>query len=238
MMDTKTQSLANNYDEKYRRDQYFKYREWLYRPLVKALVRKAKLKRGCSVLDVGCGQGFFSWLFADLGLKAVGIDISAEAVRSAEKRYGVSGARFEVGEFSVRPGGTYDCVFVRSLSAYNTEDFRCDHTATDALLTLLSPGGVLIFDYNTKLSPKAKSETWNFHSVADVRRHFSSYPGAEVYFLLRIETLVLGSWAFRLPLTRLSAFISQRTGIGGELIAFVRRSPVAASNSNGPSAGK
>ena len=37
---------------------------------VKAFVNKANLKSGSRVLDVGCGQGFFSWLFADFGSKA------------------------------------------------------------------------------------------------------------------------------------------------------------------------
>jgi protein-L-isoaspartate O-methyltransferase len=49
----------DRYDDKYRRAHYFRYRQWLYRPFVEALVNKANLRAGCRVLDVGCGQGFF-----------------------------------------------------------------------------------------------------------------------------------------------------------------------------------
>ena len=112
---------------------YFRYRQWLYRPFVKALINKANLRAGCRVLDVGCGQGFVSWLFADFGLKPVGVDISAEGIRSAERNYSFSGARFEMGYvISLDCEGTYDCVFARGLSLYNTEDFEGARDITDA----------------------------------------------------------------------------------------------------------
>lgn len=232
-MNTKTESLADAYDKKYRRGHYFTYREWLYRPFVKALVKKANLRAGCSVLDVGCGQGFFSRLFADLGLRPVGIDISTEAIRSAERDYCSSGARFEVGDvLSLKYQGAYDCVFARGLSLYNSPEFDQTHDVTDVLLACLKAGGVMIFDYHTKLCPRRKSESWIYHSFSDAKKHFSSYPGAKVYFSLRIETLLFGSYAFRFPFSRLAALISRSIGIGGELIAFVPRSSlVVARNS-------
>jgi SAM-dependent methyltransferase len=218
----------DRYDDKYRRAHYFRYRQWLYRPFVKALINKANLRAGCRVLDVGCGQGFFSWLFADFGLKPVGVDISGEGIRSAERDYGCSGARFEVGDvISLDCEGTYDCVFARGLSLYNTEDFEEARDITDALLTYLKPNGVMIFDYYTNLCERRKSESWIYHTLADVKRHFSLYPGAEVYFSLRIETLVFGSWALSFPFTLLAALVSRYTGIGGELIAIVPRCSLA-----------
>ncbi len=233
-MDTETQSLARAYDEKYRLGQYFKYRGWLYRPVVKALVKKANLRAGSTVLDVGCGQGFFTRLFADLGLEPVGIDISGEAIRSAQRDYCTSGARFEVGDIlSLKYQGAYDCVFARGLSLYNTKEFNQRHDVTDALLACLKPGGMMIFGYHTNFCPRKKSKSWIYHSYSDAKRHFSSYPDAKVYFSLRIEALLLGRYAFRFPFTRIAALISRITGVGGELIAFVPRSPlVAARNSS------
>src|SRR6266566_3041094 len=127
-MDAKIKSLASAYDEKYRRGHYFRYREWLYRPFVKALVKKANLKTGFRVLDVGCGQGFFSRLFADFGLKPVGVDVSLEGIRSAESYNGASGAKFEMGDvLSLGCKGVYDCVFARGLSLYNSKEFAQNH---------------------------------------------------------------------------------------------------------------
>ena len=188
-------------------------------------MKKAKLKPGARVLDVGCGQGFFSGLFSELGLMTRGVDISVEAVRSAERDYASRLARFEVGDVSALPyEGTFDCVFARGLSLYNSDEFAGARQITDVLLAYLKPGGVMIFDYYSKLCPSKKSGSWIYHSLSDVKRHFSSYPGARVYFSLRLETLVFGSWSFCGPFTRLAGLISRSTGVGGELIAFVPRS--------------
>ena len=83
--------------------------------------------------------------------------------------------------------GTYDCVFARGLSLYNTEDLEGARGVTDALLAYLKPNGVMIFDYYTNLCKRRKSESRRiYHSLADVKRHFSLYPELEVYFSLRI----------------------------------------------------
>jgi hypothetical protein len=34
----------DRYDDKYRRAHYFRYRQWLYRPFVNALINKANLR--------------------------------------------------------------------------------------------------------------------------------------------------------------------------------------------------
>jgi len=221
-------TVSTFYDKKYRQKHYFKYREWLYRPFVRALVRKAKLKAGSNVLDVGCGQGFFSRVFADFGLKVVGVDFSSEAIRSAQAEYGFSGARFETGDvLSLKYQGQYDCVFARGLSLYNTKEFVRAREVTEVLLGYLKPSGVMIFTFPACLCSRKKSESWIFPSLPDVKEHFSRYPGAEVHFSLRIETLLLGTMAFSLPVRYLAAHISQTTGIGGEIIAFVPRSSLA-----------
>lgn len=49
-----------------------------------------------SVLDVGCGQGRFSWGFAELGAQVLGIDQSQAAIASAQKNCPQSNTRFAV----------------------------------------------------------------------------------------------------------------------------------------------
>ena len=66
---------AATYNRFYRQPNYFQYRDWLYRPFIRALIKAAGLKRGSRVLDVGCGQGFFTALFADEGMDSLGADI-------------------------------------------------------------------------------------------------------------------------------------------------------------------
>jgi len=88
--------ISKGYDEKYGSSNYFGYRIWLYRPFVEALVARVGLRPGGHLLDAGCGQGFFTWLFAERGLNAVGVDVSAAGVSSARDIYSSSGAKFEI----------------------------------------------------------------------------------------------------------------------------------------------
>jgi SAM-dependent methyltransferase len=223
-MNSETQSLAHAYDDKYRRPNFFGYRSWLYRPYIRAVASEAHLARGSRVLDLGCGQGFFTRLFAELGMQVLGIDISTEAIRAARQECGSSGAEFEVGDILSLPyEGAFDCAFVRSCSLYNSQDFEARQAITDVFLKYVKPGGVLIFDYYSKLCRGKKSTTWRYHSIAAVKKHFARYPQARVYFSLRVETILLKGFALSPPVTGLATLASRATGIGGELIAIVRK---------------
>jgi SAM-dependent methyltransferase len=213
---------AATYNRFYRQPNYFQYRDWLYRPFIRALIKAAGLKRGSRVLDVGCGQGFFTALFADEGMDSLGADISAEGVAQARNQHGKSGAKFEVGSALQLPyGAVFDCVFSRSCSLYNRADFVDHRVLTEALLGYVRPGGVLIFDYNTKLCAWKKSSRWRYHSLDEARRHFSPYANSRVCFSLRFDTLLLGHHAF--GFTGLNALASRLSGVGGELVALVRK---------------
>jgi SAM-dependent methyltransferase len=223
-MQPECEDLAQRYDRNYLQPNYFDYKEWLYRPYIKALVKKAGLKKGSSVLDAGCGQGFFTSLFADLGFAAVGVDISAEGIRAAQRKYSSSRACYVVGDIRTPDlARQFDCVFTRSCSLFNSEAFGELQEVTDAFLTHVRPGGIFIFDYYTKLSPREASPSWIYHSLAAADKHFSKYPRAQVFFSLRFDAIALGSLALTPWSTKIAAIVSQRTGIGGELLALVRK---------------
>ena len=50
----------------------------------------------------------------------------------------------------------FDCVFTRSCSLYNTDDFIIRNDTTGYLLTQIKNGGTFIFAYNTNLNPTKK----------------------------------------------------------------------------------
>ena len=60
-----------------------------YDPIAKALTETAQeLGAGGPILDIGCGEGWYSSRLADdLGAELVGLDISKEAVRFASAKY-------------------------------------------------------------------------------------------------------------------------------------------------------
>ena len=217
-------SAEQHYDDKYRRSGYFTYRTWLYRPYIRALATKARLKPGDRVLDAGCGQGFFSSLFGKMGFETLGIDISSQGIRSANAEYGSPNTKFRKGDLrSFTITNEFDCVYTRSCSLYNTADFERSRDITTLLLKMVRIGGVLVFDYYTNLCPRDRSATWAYHSLQSTREHFRRFSGAKVYFSLRLETMVLGRLAFTPAVSAVNALFGKTTGIGGDLVAFVRK---------------
>ena len=223
-MESTEQALRQAYDAKYETPNYFGDRLSLYRPFVRALVEKAKLQRGARVLDAGCGQGFFTNLFAENGLEPLGVDLSEVGISAARETYKHSRARFELGDIRQLPyKDQFDCVFTRSCSLYNVNSIEKDCHVTDLLLRYVRKQGVLIFDYYTRLGAVASSPNWIYHSVSNIQTHFSRYPDAKVYFSLRLEAVLFG----RLVFTRLNSWtcecLSRLTGAGGEIVALVRK---------------
>jgi SAM-dependent methyltransferase len=217
--------LVKEYDSAYKQPHFFNHQASVELPLITALAKKAKLCKGASVLDAGCGQGFYSWLFAKLGFESVGVDLSSEGIHSARQAYGSSGARFEVGDLRSLPyANTFDCVFARGLSIYNSENFETDRQITEKFLGYLKPRGVFIFVYYSILGGGQKGASWIHHSLHSVKEHFRPYPRVDTYFSLGPETRWLGQFAFSGPMTLVSSTISRTFGMGGQAIALVWKS--------------
>jgi SAM-dependent methyltransferase len=215
-------NLVSEYDRAYCKPHYFDHKETVERPFIVSLTQKARLSAGASILDAGCGQGFFTWLFAQLGFRATGIDISNQAILSAQREYTSSGARFEVGDIgSLSYIEAFDCVFARGLSLYNSDDFEVAHHVTDVFLKYLKPGGVFIFVYYTVINPRKRSTTWRYHSVRNIKQHFAKYPSRQIFFSLRSGTGWLRSLAISKPVSLIDMTISYLTGMGGYAVVIV-----------------
>ena len=62
------------YDNVYQQGNYFNSREWLFYPYIKTLLSIAKIRKNSKILDLGCGQGFFTYLFAIIKVSKWGHD--------------------------------------------------------------------------------------------------------------------------------------------------------------------
>ncbi len=214
----------DSYDTCYKTRNYFGYREWIYRPYLKALLARAKLRAGSALLDVGCGQGFFSNLLRKCGMRVTGIDMSETGIRMAKECYGSSDIEFLVADANtISTTEPFDCVFTRSLSLYNTLDFATRREVTEALMKYVRPNGTFIFAYNTNLNAAKANSDWRYHTLRDAQRHFSSYKGVKCFFTLKIETLIFGKYAFNSLFSRVGAAVSSALGVGGELVCIVRK---------------
>ena len=78
------------------------------------ILRLLDLKSGDNVLDLACGQGFFSREFAKAGANVAGVDISAELIAIAKKSIeGFLSKKLNI-KFSVSPADKID--FIKSSS--------------------------------------------------------------------------------------------------------------------------
>ena len=219
------------YDENYATPNFFRDLKWLFKPFVRAIIRAASLKPGSRVLDAGCGQGLFTALFAEAGMDALGVDLSEVGIRSANEHFAATGARFEVGDILRLPyARTFDLVFSRSLSLYNTQDFASNPHVSQQLARYVANGGMFVFDYYTRLAPakQTSSASWRYHSLDDGKKHFSCFHDSQCFFSTRMECGLLREWSFSAPISLASSALSRMFGVGGELVAFVPAQPAQA----------
>ena len=125
------------------------YRPMSLRNFAKDSLRAAGLERGMRVLDLGCGLGDMSFLFAKLvgasGL-VVGVDPSAEAIGMAEKR-GTAACQCYWTRFFVADLRTFvfDEVFDVVIARPSTLDSREPAATLQRLITFVHPGGIIAF---------------------------------------------------------------------------------------------
>ncbi|MBX9397500.1 class I SAM-dependent methyltransferase [Streptomyces sp. TRM72054] len=100
---------------------------------------------GARVLDLGCGKGANAAHLTVLGMRAVGVDVSAEQLRAARERWGhFSGLELHQAEavgFMQEPGGVYDAVY----SVYGAVWFTDPARLLPAVRERMRPGGRLVF---------------------------------------------------------------------------------------------
>lgn len=210
------------YESHYSRPNHYNYQDWLYLPYIKSLTKALKLQVGSTILDFGCGQGYFSNAFNNLGLIVHGIDKSSTGISYARSSYPDS-ITFSVGdEKSLDPTKPYDYIFIRSCSVYNTIQHDESQNLTKALINNLKPNGILIWDYYTRFKNNSNS-TWLYHQPENIKQIFPTYKLRRIYFINRLDTLLLRSLAFHPLVNKQLRMVSKALGLGGELIAIIER---------------
>jgi 2-polyprenyl-3-methyl-5-hydroxy-6-metoxy-1,4-benzoquinol methylase len=212
------------YDINYSQDDFFHNRKRINRTYVKNIIRKAGLLENSTVLDVGCGQGYFSHLFNRCGMDVLGIDLSETGIRYAQEHYGKDRLSFVVGDaLEIPVSMKFDCVFTRSLSLYNTDRLEQIRSTTDKLMAHLKENGLFILTYNAIFSRKKQVESWRHHTLKDMRRYFSPYQNKAIYFSSKVDCLVFGRRAFNPVFSQINICASRCFKLGGEIVCFIRK---------------
>lgn len=134
------------------------------------LLRLMDLKKDDTVLDVGCGQGFFSREFANAGATVAGADVSKELIDIA-RRLSPPYIRFEVApanKLEFVQTGTFDKAAI-VLALQNIEDVR---GALSECRRALKPDGslYLVLNHPAFRVPKASEWGWDEKTGAQYRR--------------------------------------------------------------------
>jgi 2-polyprenyl-3-methyl-5-hydroxy-6-metoxy-1,4-benzoquinol methylase/glycosyltransferase involved in cell wall biosynthesis len=103
----------------------------------------SQLVRGKRVLDLGCGEGYGSYLLARTAASVVGIDIDENSVKHARNKYIKHNLEFEVGSITEVPiPGTH--LFDVAVCFEALEHVEDHHRLLTEVKRLLTPDGVFI----------------------------------------------------------------------------------------------
>jgi ubiquinone/menaquinone biosynthesis C-methylase UbiE len=160
-------------------DTYLEVTPESYQAMVIApnLLRVLALKMGERVIDIACGQGYFTRQFAEAGAQAIGADISKELIAAAKKRspkieYHVALAH----QLPFAASATFDVATI-VLAIQNieniTETFAEAHRVLKAPSTSSGQAGgrlVLVMNHPVFRSPKRTSWGWDEAAKVQYRR--------------------------------------------------------------------
>jgi SAM-dependent methyltransferase len=143
-----------------------KWEAWVKRHYV----REFGLVPGERVLDIPCGDGFWSSVLRDAGFDVVGADASAGGIDVASTTY--PGIEFVVADAEHElpfPNGRFDVVFCRGISHFHRRELFTDSTARmlDNLMRYVRPGGLLLISYYSRRD-RSGTDAHYQHPLADL----------------------------------------------------------------------
>jgi SAM-dependent methyltransferase len=122
-----------------------------------------------SILDVGCGRGYWSQLFHECGIgRVVGIDISQVALDIARKE--APGAEYfmEDGKDLHFEEKSFDMVFCQGFSEFNSYDLDKTRSTGIGLFKCLKENGLFVIAGTTNLSGKMRGN-WIQHKPQTIQ---------------------------------------------------------------------
>ena len=170
-MEHTQQDIVDYYNAFYATEGFTYYPPDFTRAVLSALLRRAGVRPGARVLDVGCATGYYSAILASLGCEVTGIDISETGIMKAREQY--PGIRFEVQDATALPyaPASFDFVFALGVSVANTRDLGALHAWLRHLLGVLAPGGTLALLGGSWLTGDVtETSDWFNHRWEDIRR--------------------------------------------------------------------
>ncbi len=151
------------------------------------LVRLVEARKGETILDLACGQGFFAREFSKLGVRVIGVDISSELIEIARHLPGEQGRHLEDGqkkdtsvEYHISPAHKLDFLENESidktliiLSLQNIENLN---EVIKEVNRILKPKGKLFMVLNHPVFRIPKGSSWGWDDKLKTQyRRLDSY---------------------------------------------------------------
>jgi SAM-dependent methyltransferase len=109
---------------------------------------------GARILEVGCSRGYLTACFILAGRNILGADVSSEAVKEARAAFG---NHFVVaGDPAITAGGPYDLIYHVGMIGCVADPVGL----TRQLLSLLRPGGALLFNAPNRAALHLRHQLW------------------------------------------------------------------------------
>lgn len=120
------------------------------RRLVELLVDELELNKCSKILDLGCGRGRHSINLNKKGYQVKGIDLSAQAIKTARekvKKMGLENISFEVRDMRNPLDETFDAI-VNLFTTFGYFESDAENASVfDSVVAMLKPGGIFVIDY-------------------------------------------------------------------------------------------
>lgn len=132
------------------------------------LLRLLDIKKGMLMIDIACGQGFFTNAFAQNGARVTGTDIAPELIAIAQKNSTKKEAGFIVSPadtLSFAPNDSVDAITI-ILAIQNIHPI---HTVFRECFRVLRKGGTLNIVMNHPAFRIPKSSDWQFDAKANTQ---------------------------------------------------------------------
>ncbi len=199
------------YDKKYFASGY-KHSLYIDRAFIKGIVEKYNIPPNTFLLDLGCGTGWYSNLFAELGFQVVGIDYSKTGVIKARNLYGdkiywVVGDAFNMPFSTKKP---FNIIFCCDFPPYNLIDTPEQAIEiTKNFFEYLIKDGIFIFIWSSKLTGKRVGDSVIIeYTTNQVKEIFSSFGKiiGDVYTTNKQLFPLLGKYSISKFVTKLTSF--------------------------------
>ncbi len=141
--------------------------------LERALADAGLDPRGRTVLDVGCGSGFWTAWYLARGARYTGLDIAPTSIARLRERH--PDATFLLADVSEAPiEGTFDLVNAFDVLYHVTDDARWE-AAVGRLARAVAPGGALLVT-DTFEAPRVMAEHNRMRPLASYRQVLGACP--------------------------------------------------------------